>query len=177
MSLRKSPRMTPARLAANRLSAKKSTGPRTLQGKQRSAMNAFKSGLWSRSFRRVLTLAGDPVWKFDGVIERLSLLLKPRNRLQAARLVRYAQMLWSVHWRAQRALSPRVSRRRKWQLSPGERVHHKRVMKDMEMARGRTRAEGRRKAEPFMRLIRYLDRMVKSAEIKLKNEERSLNVL
>jgi len=177
MSLRKSPRMTPARLAANRLSARKSTGPRTPQGKQRSAMNAFKSGLWSRSFRRALVLAGDPVWKFDGAVERLTLLLKPSNRLQAARLERYAQMLWWVHRRAQRALSPLVSRRRKWRRSSGERVHHKRTMKDLELAGGRTRADGRRKAEPFMRLIRYIDRMVKSDDIRAQNEERSLNVL
>lgn len=44
MSLRKSPTLTPARLAANRRSAKKSTGPRTAQGKSQSRMNSLESG-------------------------------------------------------------------------------------------------------------------------------------
>jgi hypothetical protein len=39
MSLRRSPRRTPALLAANRANAQKSTGPRTAPGKQRSAAN------------------------------------------------------------------------------------------------------------------------------------------
>ena len=36
---------SPARLAANRLNARKSTGPRTVEGKQRSAQNARTHGL------------------------------------------------------------------------------------------------------------------------------------
>jgi hypothetical protein len=42
MSLRKSPILTPARLAANRRNAQKSTGPRTAQGKSQSRMNSLK---------------------------------------------------------------------------------------------------------------------------------------
>lgn len=42
--LRRSPRRTPALLAANRANARKSTGPRTTQGKQRSAGNAYLFG-------------------------------------------------------------------------------------------------------------------------------------
>ena len=40
---------TPAQITANRLNALKSTGPRTDEGKARSARNAFKSGLDSQS--------------------------------------------------------------------------------------------------------------------------------
>jgi hypothetical protein len=47
MSLRKSPTMTPARLAANRQNALKSTGPRTAQGKAQSRLNALRSGVSS----------------------------------------------------------------------------------------------------------------------------------
>ena len=36
---------SPARLAANRLNAQKSTGPRTEEGKSRSRANALKHGL------------------------------------------------------------------------------------------------------------------------------------
>ena len=38
--------MTPARLAANRRNARKSTGPRTARGKAQSRMNGLKSGVY-----------------------------------------------------------------------------------------------------------------------------------
>jgi len=41
--LRHSPRLTPASLAARRANALKSTGPRTLQGKRRSAANLLRT--------------------------------------------------------------------------------------------------------------------------------------
>src|SRR5579863_4259351 len=65
MSLRKPPTMTPARLAANRLSAAKSTGPRPVAGQNRVRWNAVKKGLHARSFRDWLVSAGEnPLW-FD----------------------------------------------------------------------------------------------------------------
>ena len=45
MSLRRSPRLTPAALAARRANAQKSTGPRTPAGKRRVAWNAMRSGV------------------------------------------------------------------------------------------------------------------------------------
>ncbi len=51
MSLRKSPTLTPARLAANRRSALKSTGPRTAQGKGQSRMNGLRHGGRSRFYQ------------------------------------------------------------------------------------------------------------------------------
>lgn len=48
MSLRKSPNLTPALLAANRRNARKSTGPRTARGKRQSRLNALRSGGRSR---------------------------------------------------------------------------------------------------------------------------------
>jgi len=50
VSLRKSPTMTPALLASNRLNAKKSTGPRTALGKARSRLNHFRHGMRSPDF-------------------------------------------------------------------------------------------------------------------------------
>lgn len=54
MSLRKSPTMTPARLAANRRSALLSTGPRTKRGKARSGLNGLRTGTRSESCFRLL---------------------------------------------------------------------------------------------------------------------------
>ena len=51
MSLRKSPTLTPALLAANRRNAKKSTGPRTAQGKAWSRMNRLTHGNYSDEYR------------------------------------------------------------------------------------------------------------------------------
>ena len=48
MSLRKSPTLTPALLAANRRNARKSPGPRTMRGKAQTRMNALRTGDRSR---------------------------------------------------------------------------------------------------------------------------------
>ena len=48
MSLRKSPTLTPALLAACRRNAQKSTGPRTTQGKANVRMNALREGEQSK---------------------------------------------------------------------------------------------------------------------------------
>jgi len=42
LSLRKSPQLTPALLAATRLNAQHSTGPRSAAAKQNSKLNAFR---------------------------------------------------------------------------------------------------------------------------------------
>ncbi len=47
MSLHKSPRLTPALLAAARKNAQHSTGPRTPAGKQNSRLNAVKHGRYA----------------------------------------------------------------------------------------------------------------------------------
>jgi hypothetical protein len=51
--LRKSPTRTPAFLAANRLNAQESTGPRTVRGKAQSCLNRLKTGERSRVYRRL----------------------------------------------------------------------------------------------------------------------------
>ncbi len=50
MSLRQSPTLTPALLAANRRNATKSTGPRTAQGKAWSRLNGLRYGRRSHHF-------------------------------------------------------------------------------------------------------------------------------
>ena len=177
MSLRKSSRLTPARLVANRLNAQKSTGPRTARGKAWAAMNALKNGLWAQSFRRVLAATGEPLYKFDGMLERLALVLKPRNRLEAARLARYVQMLWSMHRRAQRYKSPLTTRKPRFPTTKTECAHQRRIMKDLVKAEWRTRSRDRRIARPFMKIVRFVDGMAKTREAKTRNEERSQNVV
>jgi len=57
MSLRKSPRLTRALLAANRRNSRKSTGPRTAAGKRHSAWNAVRHGRRARASCRCIPLA------------------------------------------------------------------------------------------------------------------------
>jgi len=54
MSLRKSPILTPARLAANRRNALKSTGPRTGAGKAWPRLNGLRGGTRSPACQRFL---------------------------------------------------------------------------------------------------------------------------
>jgi len=57
MSLRKRPTVTPALLEANRANASKSTGPRTVEGKNRIVLNALKDGRHARHFSQSLLRA------------------------------------------------------------------------------------------------------------------------
>ena len=66
MSLRKSPTLTPARLAANRRNARKSTGPRTARGKAQSRMNSLRGGRYSPTCRKLLrALLEAPICSVD----------------------------------------------------------------------------------------------------------------
>ncbi len=44
---------TAAQIAANQQNAKKSTGPRTVEGKRRSSLNALTFGLFSNDIRQL----------------------------------------------------------------------------------------------------------------------------
>jgi hypothetical protein len=57
MSLRRRPTVTPAQLAANRANARKSTGPRTVEGKNRIVLNALKNGRPARNLGESLRRA------------------------------------------------------------------------------------------------------------------------
>jgi hypothetical protein len=67
--------VTPARLAANRRAALKSTGPRTARGKSRSSLNALRSGKRSKTI--------DLLWQImaeaprSGVIEMARRMMTP----------------------------------------------------------------------------------------------------
>jgi hypothetical protein len=60
MPLRRSPRLTPALLAANRANACRSTGPRSAHGKARAALNALKHGRYAAGLPERLQRARCP---------------------------------------------------------------------------------------------------------------------
>ena len=84
VSLRKSPTLTPALLAAHRRNARKSTGPRTVRGKAQTRMNALRTGDRSR--------LGRNLWR--------ALLNAPPGRVQAwAESLMTPEMAWHQHLR------------------------------------------------------------------------------
>jgi hypothetical protein len=86
--------LSPARLAANRANALKSTGPRTPEGKAKSALNSTKHGLTSHT---PLLPSEDPTEFLlfqDGMLEEL-------NPLTTQQLIR-AQAVIEVSWKLHR---------------------------------------------------------------------------
>ncbi len=98
MSLRKSSRITPALLAANRANASRCTGPRTAEGKRRILLNALKHGRYARSFREHLVKAGprEAVELFDWIHQKICACFEPTGEKERRRAERLACQVWSV---------------------------------------------------------------------------------
>jgi hypothetical protein len=73
-----------------RPSSRKSTGPRTAQGKERSKFNAFKDGLYSK----VILLKDDSPAEYVSLLNGLRDDLKPEGTLEATLVENLAVSLW-----------------------------------------------------------------------------------
>jgi len=73
MSLRKSPQLTPALLAAARQNAQHSTGPRSPAAKQNSKLNALKHGGYVSGENRCLAMLalGEDPQEFENLKQEL----------------------------------------------------------------------------------------------------------
>ncbi|HUI44163.1 MAG TPA: hypothetical protein VL523_19530, partial [Terriglobia bacterium] len=95
MALVKSPQLSAAKLAANRDNAQKSTGPRTLDGKARCALNALKYGRFASStFRKHLLAGGDDVALYDWLLAQILAAHAPRVDVQLCQAERAARWAW-----------------------------------------------------------------------------------
>jgi hypothetical protein len=81
LSLRRSPQLTPASLAARRANALKSTGPRSAAGKARSCLNALRHGRRARDLRAMLARTGDSeaLFLLDWFHHHIPLFWRPRK--------------------------------------------------------------------------------------------------
>jgi len=70
---------SPARLAANRRNAQKSTGPRTAAGKRRAALNSQRRGLAPPEIERQLQERGENPHDFRGLHRDLVALFPPQE--------------------------------------------------------------------------------------------------
>ena len=105
MALRKSPTRTPALLAANRANARRSTGPRTLEGKNRIVLNALKEGRHARHFTESLRRAKskDHAELFEWILEQVRTAFRLHGWHQDDRQAeRLAQRVWCTLERKER---------------------------------------------------------------------------
>lgn len=96
MGLVKSPTLSPAKLAANRANARKSTGPRTPRGKARVALNSLRSGRRARAFSKRLGRTGsrDERKLLYAILEPLFECFNPQTLCQQRRVERLACEIW-----------------------------------------------------------------------------------
>ena len=88
---------TEAQVAANRLNAQKSTGPRTPDGKAVVAQNAVKHGLLAREG----VLRGEDWEEFEGHREALLEELNPTGALEVILAARIVDLTWRLRRAAQ----------------------------------------------------------------------------
>jgi hypothetical protein len=83
MSLRKSPQLTPALLAATRNNAQHSTGPRSPAAKQNSKLNALKHGGYARdeNHRQAMRALGEDPEQFQTLTQELMSAFGPGDAL------------------------------------------------------------------------------------------------
>jgi hypothetical protein len=88
--------LSPARAAASRANGAKSRGPKTSEGKARSARNALKHGMRAQ---QCIVLPGERASAFDAFEAALLAELAPQGALQAV----LAQRIVAASWRLARA--------------------------------------------------------------------------
>jgi hypothetical protein len=90
--------LSPARAAASRRNGAKSRGPKTAEGKARSAQNALKHGLRAQCF---VVLGDEDLAAFDALEAALTAELAPQGALQAVLVRRIVAATWRLE-RAER---------------------------------------------------------------------------
>jgi len=88
------PVSSPARLAANRRNAQKSTGPRTAAGKRRAALNSQRRGLAPPEIERQLQERGENPQDFRGLYRDLVALFPPHEASDETAVRVLAETWW-----------------------------------------------------------------------------------
>ncbi len=95
MPLVKSPILTPAKLAANRSNACRSTGPSSAAGKRRVRLNGLKHGLRSRSFAETVVSSARDKEQFGRGVVLLRLAFVPAGSGAASLVERVSRLMWT----------------------------------------------------------------------------------
>ena len=83
---------TDKQIAANRLNAQASTGPRTEHGKRRSRRNAFRHGLTAETIINVVENAAD----YRKLEAQLKADFHPQTTIEQQLVARLASLLWRL---------------------------------------------------------------------------------
>ncbi len=102
--------LTPERLAANRRNARRSTGPRTPEGKARVAENSLKHGLYRSPQRKSLEALGESAKEFEALRRGLEEEWQPSTWTEGRLVKNLAGLLWRLE-RARRAQEGVTARR------------------------------------------------------------------
>jgi hypothetical protein len=94
MSLVKSPKMTPRKLAAIRRNQKLSHGPATAQGRERLRAAHLRHGFYARADEAALRALGEDPAQFQDLLEGLWEKWNPTDALQERLVARLARALW-----------------------------------------------------------------------------------
>ena len=96
MSLRKSPQLTPALLAAARHNAQHSTGPRSPAAKQNSKLNALKHGAYvsDENQRQAMLALGEDPEQFQTLTQELRSAFGPGDALWEKQIDDLAWLYW-----------------------------------------------------------------------------------
>jgi hypothetical protein len=81
-----------AQIAANRRNAQESMGPRSVEGKRRSALNALKHGFTAK----MALLPGEDPAQFDQFMEEMVASISPRGPLEHQLVLRAGGLLWRL---------------------------------------------------------------------------------
>jgi len=106
-----SPQRVSARIAANRRNALKSTGPFTLAGKRRVALNTTRFDLCSEEGERKLQARGEDPREFRRLSRDLIAIFQPHSEEAAACLERMAWAWWEKARRIRNWVAAGASRR------------------------------------------------------------------
>lgn len=92
-----------------------STGPKTLEGKKRSSLNALKHGLTAKSPHALDKIASDNEVSFDEVLAEMVRHYQPMDPVEKQLVIRIARCVWRLTLSAsmeQRLLETRPDARR-----------------------------------------------------------------
>jgi len=110
------------KVVANRANARRSTGPRTPEGKRRTARNAYKHGLYANSFEEAMKALKEDEGLFRQLHEGLRESVEPRNTLEEL-LVGDLAKLWWKKARVERAQTAHQARAvEDWELERLKRL-------------------------------------------------------
>ena len=125
MSLRKSPQLTPALLAAARHNAQHSTGPRSPAGKNNSKLNALKHGERAdpENHRQVMLMLGEDPEEFENLKQELMISFGPGDALWEKQIDDLARL----YWRRDRLERAQEGVMRRALLAVEEWQHHRRL--------------------------------------------------